>query len=346
MRVSQVLCAAGPVDAVTNQAFAWRRKFDGWGWEGGDYTARVAPGFRSGALRDLSELVPAADEVVLVHYSGYAAGLDRLAAATRRTLLLSHNITPSRYFWATDPVTAGVCELGREQLGQLGTRAGAVVGVSEFNARELEALSGRPAQAIPVLFEPAPIPPDGVEPDGPPAVLFVGRLAPHKRQDLVIAAFARFRRSAPGARLTLVGSPATEQFGAWLRGVADRLAPGAVKFETEISGARLASHYARADAFLCLSEHEGFCIPLLEAFHSGVPVIARDAGAVAEVVGDAGIVLGSGDDAAIAAEALRLVVADPDLGAELRVRGARRLEHYDAGRAAERLRAVVTELAQ
>ncbi|HEY1592848.1 MAG TPA: glycosyltransferase family 4 protein [Solirubrobacteraceae bacterium] len=345
MRVSQVLCAAGPVDAVTNQAFAWRRKFDGWGWSGADYAARLAPRFRSAELKDLGELAPAADEVVLVHYSGYAAGLDRVAASTERMLLLSHNITPSRYFWATDPVTAGVCELGREQLAQLGMRAGAAAGVSEFNARELEALSGRPAQAIPVLFEPAPIPRDAVAQDGPPAVLFVGRLAPHKRQDLVIAAFARYRRTAPGAQLTLVGSPATEEFGAWLRELADRLAPGAVRFETEISGARLASHYAWADVFLCLSEHEGFCIPLLEAFHSGVPVLARGAGAITEVVGDAGIVLGAGDDAATAAEAVRLVVEDGELRAELRARGARRLEHYDAGRAAEQLRAAITELA-
>src|SRR5207253_4407143 len=84
MRVSQVLCAAGPVDAVTNQAFAWRRKFDGWGWSGADYSARLAPGFRSAELNDLEELEPAVDEVVLVHYSGYAAGLDRVAASTGR----------------------------------------------------------------------------------------------------------------------------------------------------------------------------------------------------------------------------------------------------------------------
>ena len=90
----------------------------------GDYAARVAPGFRSGAIRDLRALHPAADEVVLVHYSGFADGLDRLWATTPRTLLLSHNVTPARYFWAADPVTAGVCELGREQLAELGARAG------------------------------------------------------------------------------------------------------------------------------------------------------------------------------------------------------------------------------
>ena len=65
-----------------------------------------------------------------------------------------------------------------------------------------------------------------------------------------------------------------------------------------------------ADAFLCLSEHEGFCIPLLEAFHFGVPVIARDAGAVAEVVGDAGVLLDGDDGLATVAELLRIVVAD------------------------------------
>ena len=156
-------------------------------------------------------------------------------------------------------------------------------------------MSGRAADVIPVLFEPAPMPVDGVAPDGPLTVLFVGRLAPHKRQDLVIAAFARFRRLAPAARLVLVGSPATEEFGAELRALADTVAPGAVAFESEITRARLASRYARADVFLCLSEHEGFCIPLLEAFHFGVPVVARDAGAVGEVVGDAGVLLDAQD---------------------------------------------------
>jgi glycosyltransferase involved in cell wall biosynthesis len=345
MRVSQVLCAAGPVDAVTNQAFAWRGMFDDWGWDGADYSARVAPGFRTLALRDLRELEPVADEIVLVHYSGYAAGLERVLGATPRTLVVSHNVTPPRYFWATDPVTAAVCELGREQLGRLAAGAGAVAGVSEFNARELEQLSGRSAEVIPVLFQPTPVSADGIEPDRPPTVLFVGRLAPHKRHDLVISAFARYRRSAPGARLVLVGSPATDEFEAGLRTLADQVAPGGVRFEREISRARLASHYAGADAFLCLSEHEGFCIPLLESFHFGVPVIARDAGAVGEVVGDAGVLLGAQDTVATVAELLQIVVGDDELRAELRARGKRRLERYEAPRTVERLRAAVMELA-
>src|SRR5207248_10482274 len=139
----------------------------------------------------------------------------------------------------------------------------------EFSGRELGRLSGREAGVIPILFDRARLPPPGpYPPPGPPTVLFVGRLAPHKRQDLVIRAFARFRRSRPEALLVLVGTSLTGQFEAELRRLADRLAPGAVIFETAgVSRQRLAEYYRRAHAFLCLSEHEGFCVPLLEAFH-------------------------------------------------------------------------------
>jgi glycosyltransferase involved in cell wall biosynthesis len=345
MRVSQVLCAAGPVDAVTNQAFAWRAKFDSWGWEGADYSAHIAPGVPHGVLQPLRQLEPRNGDVVLLHYSGYAAGLERLLAAAPRTLLVSHNDTPPRYFWASEPVNAAVCELGREQLSELAATAGALAGVSEFNARELEQMSGRPAEVIPILLDRSALPPAGPEPAGPPTILFVGRLVPHKRQDLLIRAFARYRRAAPDARLVLVGSPVSDEFEAGLRDLANRIAPGGVTFESGISRERLASRYAQAHVFLCLSEHEGFCIPLLEALHFGVPVIARDAGAIAEVLGDAGVLLGPEDRIATVAELLRIVVGDRELRAELQARGQRRLEHYDSERTAARLRRALGALA-
>ena len=343
MKVSQILCAAGPVDAVTNQALAWRRRFQAWGWEGEEYVANVAPGVTPRVLRALRDYQPAGEPVVL-HYSGHASGLED--AVNGRTLLVSHNVTPARFFWAYQPVDAARSTLARDQLAQLGRRAGALAGVSEYNAQELSALSGRDAGVIPVLFDDAALAAAGPEPaPGPPTVLFVGRLAPHKRQDLVIQAFARFRRRQPDARLVLVGTSLNQEFEAELRRLADRLAPGAVSFHTGgISGEQLTAYYRRAHAFLCLSEHEGFCIPLLEAFHFGVPVIARDAGAVGEVVGEAGILLGAQDDVAVAAELLSIVSSDPELQAELRRRGRRRLEVYDAGATAAKMRAAIESL--
>jgi glycosyltransferase involved in cell wall biosynthesis len=177
-------------------------------------------------------------------------------------------------------------------------------------------------------------------------VVFVGRLAPHKRQDLVIRAFARYRGvHAPDARLVLIGTPMSEEFGSGLRRLAEEEAPGAVSFERGVTAGRLAAIYRSAHAFLCLSEHEGFCIPLLEAFHFGVPVVARDAGALPEVIEDAGIVLAGSDTLDTVADALALVVRDSELRESLRARGKQRLEQYALERTAERLRSKLTTLA-
>jgi L-malate glycosyltransferase len=345
MRVSQVLCAAGPVDAVTNQGLACRALFERWGWEGADYAAVIAPGMPRQSIRHLHELRPTDGEALVLHYSGYARGLERLFNSRRRSLLISHNITPARYFWAHEPVEAVRCELGRAQLAELAAQTGALAGVSAYNAAELHRISGREAGVIPILFDrgalPAPAPP----PLGPPTILFVGRIVPHKRQDLIIRAFARYRRFVPEARLVLVGVPLSPAYGEALRRLAVELAPGGVSFESGISSERLAEHYHAAHVFLCLSEHEGFCIPLLESFHFRVPVIARDVGAIGEVVGDAGVLLSEHDNPDVVAELLRLVVDDAELRAELRARGERRLDAYPYERATAVLREAVMQVA-
>ncbi len=347
MRVTQVLCAAGPVDAVTNQGLACRALFRSWGWVGEDHSAVIAPGMPDGSVRPLHELRPDSGDVLVLHYSGYARGLERLFGPRRRSLLISHNITPARYFWAHEPAEGVRCELARAQLAGLAVSVGALAAVSSFNADELRAVSGRQADVIPVLFDesglPAAAPP--APRTGPPTILFVGRLVPHKRQDLVIRAFARYREAAPDARLVLVGTPLSPEFEATLRAMADSLAPGAVIFEAGISRERLAERYRNADAFLCLSEHEGFCIPLLEAFHFGVPVIARDVAAVGEVVGDAGILLDESDSVEVVAELLRIVVGDAELREVLRARAGARLTEFAYARTAARLRSAVEAVA-
>jgi glycosyltransferase involved in cell wall biosynthesis len=340
--VHQVLCAAGPVDAVTNQGLAWRRVFSSWGWQGGDFAEVLAPGMDRRLMRPLKDFEPAPEDVLVFHYSGYAPRVERLLDLPNQSLVISHNITPARYFWSHEPVEGVRCSLAPAQLAGIAARADAVAGVSQFNAGEL----GDGASVLPILFDRSRLPVPGPAPSGPPTVLFVGRLAPHKRQDLVIRAFARYRdRHAPDARLVLVGVPITPDFQAGLQALADELAPSAVTIEGGIAPERLWEHYRSAHAFLCLSEHEGFCIPLLEAFHFGVPVVARPAGGIPEVVGDAGVLLGDGDDLDVVAELLHLAATDAGLRSELAARGERRLADYDAERTAAKMRAAVEALA-
>ncbi len=346
MRVHQLLCAAGPVDAVTNQGLAWRRRFASWGWAGEDYAEVLAPGMDRHAIRPLKAFRPARGEPVLVHYSGYAPGLERLVSPPSRFLVLSHNITPARYFWELEPSEGVRCSLAPAQLMKIAGRADIAAGVSRFNADELQAGGVADPDVIPILFDRSRLPAPGGPPQGPPTILFVGRLAPHKRQDLVIRAFGLYRRlHAPDARLVLIGVPISSDFEKRLRQLAEEVAPGAVSFENAIGADQLHERFRSAHAFLCLSEHEGFCIPLLEAFHFGVPIISRAVGGIPEVVGDAGMLLDAGDDLPVVAELLHVAVSDPSLRTALTPRGDARLDHYAAPRVASQMRSRLEELA-
>jgi glycosyltransferase involved in cell wall biosynthesis len=343
MNVHQVLSGAGPFDAITTEALEFRARFRGWGWGGQDFAARIAPGI-NGSIDQLGRLAPAPQDVVLIHHSAGSPRLERLLALPNPKLLLYHNVTPATWLWDHAPLVAVHCAIGREQLPELVAAVDVAAADSDFNAGELRALGAQRTEVIPLLLDRDRLRVRARRPRAPgqgPAILFVGRLSPHKRQDEVIRAFALYRRyREPTARLMLVGDPITPGYAELLRGLADTLAPGAVSIETGLSEAELADRYGHADAFLCLSEHEGFCIPVVEAFQFSVPVVARPIGAIPEVAGDAALFV-EDDDLALVAELLHLAVTDQELRAELTRRGRARLEEFAPDRVAERLRAAV-----
>jgi glycosyltransferase involved in cell wall biosynthesis len=341
LNVHQVLSGAGPYDAVTTQALAFRDLFGGWGWGGRDVAAEIDPriGDRIAPLRSLD----ARDgDVLLVHYSAYAPKLRGVLDMPQRKLLISHNITPARWFWDHDPQAAVVCALGRKQLPEFAAAADLAAGVSLYNAREFGSDT-----VIPILFDPAGLgAPATAEPPGPPTILFVGRLAPHKRQDAVIRTFELYRRRhAPDARLVLVGAPINARYETAMRALADELSPGRVTIESGLTREQLADRWRSAHAFLCLSEHEGFCIPLLEAFAFGVPVVARGIGGVPEVAGDAALLVDGEDGESVVAELLALAVGDGELRAALRERGTARVAAYSPEQTARTLHDALASLA-
>ena len=344
MNVHQVLSGAGPYDAVTNEALDFRARFTEWGWGGRDVAAALDPRM-DGRVAPLTALAPAQHDVLLIHYSAYAPRVRRVLELPCRKLLLSHNITPARWLWAHEPMTAVQCAVGRSQLPDFVSACDAFAADSAFNAGELREAGAGEVTVLPVLIDPARLgPPAAGEPSRPTTLLFVGRLMPHKRQDEVIRALTLYAREHdPHARLVLVGEPLTARYAAELHQLADAIAPGAVRFERSLSSAELAARYREAHAFVCLSEHEGFCIPVLEALHFGVPVVARPAGAVPEVAGDAALLVAD-EDPAVVAELIHLAVSDAALRAELRRRGAARVAAYGPERTEAALRSLLESL--
>jgi len=171
--------------------------------------------------------------------------------------------------------------------------------------------------------------------DGWTTVLHVGRFAPNKRIEDLVRAFHVYRRINPKSRLLLVGTDAgLENYSAAVRALAERLGTPDVHFLGHIDFRQLCACYRLADLYVAMSEHEGFCVPLLEAMHFGVPIVAFAAGAVPETLGGAGLLFREKRFEEVA-ELMHLAVSDPALRAGLVAAGRGRLEHF-APRAIER----------
>ncbi|MGI8945373.1 MAG: glycosyltransferase, partial [Thermoleophilaceae bacterium] len=334
--VHQVLSGAGPYDAVSVQGRLWRRLLRARGFAGEDYAATVDPR----AVRDfrsLKALRAEPGDLIVIRYSAYSSKLLPLLELPNRRLLVYHNVTPPRYLWNHHATVAVACAVGRVQLPRFARAATLAVGDSDFNAAELRAAGAGDARTLPILFDAARLGETGTPPapGAGPLVLVVSRLAPNKRHDLVIAAFAAWRAErCPAARLLVVGEALSPSYLLQLERIAEASgAAAAITFAGALSQRDLNAAYGAADVLLSMSEHEGFSVPLLEAFHFGVPVLARPAGAMPEIGGDA-VLWDRGEDVAVTAELLELAVRDEALRVELVLRGRKQLERFSYERTA------------
>jgi glycosyltransferase involved in cell wall biosynthesis len=189
-------------------------------------------------------------------------------------------------------------------------------------------------EVVPILLPERPLPAPTPRRAGSPLIVTVGRIAPHKRIDEVLRVFACYRRGcAPGAELAIVGSDTGfAPYARACRALAARLGiADAVRFTGVVTEEEKAAVLAGASAYLACTEHEGFCVPLVEAMRAGLPIVARAEAAVPETVGAGGIVVATRDHAVLA-ELLHAVADHPTARAASR-REAGRYEPAAVGRA-------------
>lgn len=327
MRVHQLLATAAPGDAVTAQALAWQEILRGWGAHGQVLAEHVHPELEgaAGRLDRRGGDLEGADALVL-HYSVWSRAAEAALSSRAPLGLCYHNVTPGSLIRAYNPSLADACDRARAELPRLRGRAAALVADSGFNAVELREAGVGDARVVPLILDVPATPAPARAAQSPPSVVSVGRIVPNKRIDDVVRAFALYRRHrAPAATLTLVGSDSGfEGYRRALEDLVARIGVGGVRFAGRVSDAERDRIYARADAYLCMSEHEGFCAPLVEALARGVPVVARRAAAVPETLDGAGLLLDEPDLLPLAAEALHEVVSCYATRAGLAQAGARR----------------------
>lgn len=337
----QLIVGAAPGDAITRSALMVRDVLA----EDGPahvFSQHQEPGMH-GLVRPLDQLAdrPNPDRPLVFHASmGSWPVFQALQALAPEIVLVYHNFSPPEYYIDVAPEVAGDLVRGRWELEQIRERVVLAIADSAYNADELRAIGYGHVEVV------APTPDvdrlNRVVPDpamlarisgwGPgPLVLCVAQQLPHKRIERVLAAVAVLQQEfLPDARLAFVGVDRFASYSASLRVMARTLGLREPHLLGRITDAELSALYLRAGAFLTLSEHEGFCVPAVEAMATGLPVVASARAAIPSTVADAGLLVDNPDDPMLVAGLLHRVLSDDALRHLLVGRGMSRAKQLSA----------------
>ena len=350
--IHQFVPVLAPRDAIGGHLLEMRRTFREAGLRSEVYAQAVHPSIRWKAR--YYKQFAGDDRAVLLYHTGIGSPVaDFVRARGERRAVYHHNVTPASMIAPWDPVAGAALRVGRRQVGELTEGAALAMAASRYS---LDEVHGADATAVvPILFDHEQFDRrldaralDRLRRDAKHAGsvwLFVGRISPNKAQHDLVSAFAMHRRELdPTALLRIVGGSAAETYTAALRRHIQSLGlEDAVSITGSVSDGELAAHYAAADVFVCLSDHEGFCVPLVEAMHRGLPVVAYAAAAVPETLGSGGLLLEDKRPLTVAA-AVQAVLGDETTRRELIDAGTRRVAELSLPRARAALTGALEEI--
>lgn len=321
MRIHQVLATLGYGDAIGHEVLGIQRVLREAGHES-EIIVETADRRLEDLTIDYRDAVGyvGADDVLIHHFSLGSRASRTAFALPARMALIYHNITPPEFYVGIHPQLMLQCYRGLRELKAYVPRVDLALGDSEFNRGDLERYGFEPTAVLPVVpdFTHLDREPDtalaGQFDDDWVNILFVGRFVPNKKpEDLVRFVHAYQRLYNRNARLILAGSYAGfDDYYAQVRALIADLGARDIHILGQVSDEELTALYDVADVFLCASEHEGFCVPLLEAFHKGVPAIAYAATAVPETMDGAGVLFDE-KDPALVASLINAVMSDAAL---------------------------------
>jgi L-malate glycosyltransferase len=319
MIVNHWVPAAHRGDAIGDSARRMRDMVRARGGVSDVYALAIDDDLRND-VRPFSDPAAERGDVTIFHFALPSPMTEPFAQLTGARVLQYHNITPAPFFATYSPALFRLAALGRRELQTLVGRVDLALGDSEFNRRELESFGFHPTGVLPIAVNTdriteAPRRPalERILGDGLINILFVGRIVPNKRIEDHIKLAEVYKRYVDSYyRFIFVGRyDGMPAYYAQVRAlIAEfRMLPDRFWFTGAVPDADLGAFYRWADAYVSLSEHEGFCVPLIEAMAADVPVLAYAAGAVPETLGGAGLLFAP-KDLEVAAEMLGMLVYD------------------------------------
>jgi len=337
MRIDQWVPAYHRGDAIGDEAFELRQFLRTRGYSSEIYCLTRDRGLEDQA-RFISEFpAPSFTDVTLLHFALASPLTDALVKLPSKKAIIYHNITPAEFFAESHPETARLARQARAELQSLHLHIDLSLADSEYNRRELEELGFRNTHVFPLFVDFAkyerPISQFIYDMfrDERANILFVGRIAPNKRiENLIKVVFYYKKYISPLVRLIIVGK--TNTFRAYHESVikiADEffLKNEEIRFMGHIPDEELFALYRASNVFLSLSEHEGFCLPLIESMIFDLPIIALNSTAVPGTLGEAGILINNSRPDYVA-ELVEVAAHDTALRERLIESGRRQLRAF------------------
>lgn len=352
MVVYQLLATISFGDAVSNDTLALQKIIAELGYKTEIYAENVDSRLPKGTAKSYTKFGRVGKNDIIIYHLSTGSKISRdFDKFNCRKVIIYHNITPPEYFAEYNPKSEKVCRDGYEELQALVGKVDYCIAVSDYNKQDLRKMGfDCPIDVLPILI---PFGDYEKKPnqnvidkynDGYTNILFTGRIAPNKKQEDVIRAFAFYKKYYnPKSRLFLVGSSGgMERYHRRLISyinalqVDDVIFPGHIKFD------EILAYYTIADVFLCQSEHEGFCVPLVEAMKFDVPIVAYDSSAIGSTLGGGGILL-SDKDPLVTAGVIDKLVTDEALRNKVIANQRERLADFDNEKIAAQFKKIFSD---
>jgi glycosyltransferase involved in cell wall biosynthesis len=246
-----------------------------------------------------------------------------------------------------------ICLKGRQELSNL-SDCNVAIGDSEYNRRELLEYNfdNNKTDVLPIFtsfekFEEIGINENLFElyNDGYVNLLFVGRIAPNKKIEDIIKCFYYYNNGINyKSRLFLVGPLFLEKYDLELTNLINRLNLGnRVIFTDRVCLSDLKTYYKIADIFICMSEHEGFCVPLLESMYFNLPILAYNSTAIPFTLDKSGILINSKKYEEIA-ELINLIIEDSKIRNQIIKKETERLQDFDSNKTKIKLKQIIDKV--
>lgn len=322
MKIIQLVPSLLYGDAIGNDVVAIKKILADRGFKTQIYADCIDERVKNEA-RNLSDVCDLqSDDIILYHEGCFSKQLEWVKEQNCRKVMIYHNITPSEFFSKYNKTAEDSCRLGYDDVRKMNDVFDFVLAVSSFNKQNLVDMGYKcPMKVLPILIpfdDYKKVPSQKIlvkyKNDGFTNIVFVGRISPNKCQQDVIKAFCDYQRYFnKKSRLFIVGSGAgCETYEQQLKEYSSMLGARNVIFTGHIKFDEILAYYHLADLFLCQSEHEGFCVPLVEAMYFNVPIVAYDSSAIGETLGGSGVLLKE-KDSLLTAGVIDRIVTDADL---------------------------------